>query len=41
MINVKFNIGSKPHEIEFKNTAELGEWIIKNFVFNIIDIKVN
>lgn len=30
-IKVKYNIGSKPHEEEFKSYALLGKWIIKNY----------
>jgi len=39
MIIVRFNIGSKPHEIEFKNYEELGKWIVKNYKFKIMDVE--
>ncbi len=38
MIKVKYNIGSKPHEIDFKNYEELGKWVVKNYNFNIINV---
>lgn len=38
MIKVKYNIGSKPHEEEFKNYEELGKWIVKNYNLKIIDV---
>jgi len=41
MIIVRFNIGSKPHEIEFENYEELGKWIVKNYKLQIIDITEN
>lgn len=31
MIKVRYNIGSKPHEKEFNNSKELGDWIIENY----------
>lgn len=41
MIKVKYNIGSKPHLIEFNNSKELGDWIIENYKFGIINIDVD
>lgn len=41
MIKVKYNIGSKPHQIEFADSKELGDWIIENYKFRIIDIDVD
>lgn len=39
MIKVRYTIGSKPHEIEFKNHEELGKWVVKNYHFKIINIE--
>lgn len=42
MIKVRYSIGSKPHEKEFNNSTELGDWIIKNYTtikFLIIEKK--
>lgn len=41
MIKVKYNIGSKSHLIEFADSKELGDWIIENYHFKIIDIEEN
>lgn len=38
MIKVKYNIGSKPHEAEFKTESEFVEWIKGNFKFKIFEI---
>lgn len=40
MIKVKYNVGSKPHEIKFEDSNELGNWIIENYKFRIISIDV-
>lgn len=40
-IKVKFNIGSKPHEENFKAYALFGKWYVNNFKrVRIIDIQV-
>lgn len=39
MIKVKYNIGSKPHEAEFKTESEFVEWIENNFKYKILDIR--
>ena len=31
-ITVRYNIGSKPHEKEFKTYALLGKWMTKNWM---------
>ena len=41
MIKIKYNIGSKPHEKEFKNYEELGKWIVNNYKLEIMDITKN
>ncbi len=38
MIKVKYNIGSKPHEAEFKTESEFVEWIINNYKYKIFEI---
>lgn len=40
MIVIRYNIGSKPHEKEFKNATELGEWVIENYFLKITTLKV-
>ncbi len=38
MIKVNYNIGSKPHEAEFKTESEFVEWIRNNYNNQIFDI---
>lgn len=41
MIKVKYNIGSKPHKIEFENYEELGKWVVNNYKLQIMDVTEN
>ena len=38
MIKVNYNIGSKPHEAEFKTESEFVEWMENNFIYKIFEI---